>query len=158
MSFFDSEQFDASKIEPSNFDALPPGDYPCLIEKLEEKKTKDGLGLLVSVRLKVVEGKYKNRTVFSNINLKNKSETAQAIGRGQLSALCRAAGVIQPRNWFELCNKVIKVTLKVVPNQNGSGMVNNVAAYLPISGQVSAQATSVSQVASETPVDAPWLK
>ena len=40
MSFFDQEQFDASKIEPSNFDALPPGDYTCLIEKMEEKKRK----------------------------------------------------------------------------------------------------------------------
>lgn len=154
MSFFDEQQFDASKVEPANFEALPEGEYKVLIEKAEEKLTKNKDGVMLNLKLKVVEGKFKNRTVFSNINLKNKSQAAQAIGHGQLSSLCRACGIMTPKKAFEFCNKVIKVMLKCVPNQAGSGLVNNVSSYLPLGSAPIVTEPVQAQAAPIT--SAPW--
>ena len=52
--------------------------------EMEEKPTKDGSGARLNVKLQIASGKHQNRTVFDGINVKNKSEAAQRIGRGHV--------------------------------------------------------------------------
>jgi hypothetical protein len=147
MSFFNTG-FDAAKVEPQSFEPLPEGEYIAIVEKAEEKLTKDKNGAFLNLRIKVVDGKFKNRTVFKNINLKNASATAQAIGLGELSALCRAVGVLQPRNAFELCNRPLKIKVRHKPDRDGRGLVNDVFAF-------AASATQAPQVRSPAIAAAP---
>lgn len=132
MSFFNTG-FDAAKVEPQSFEPLPEGEYVAIVEKAEEKLTKDKTGAFLNLRMKIVDGKYKGRTVFKNINLKNASAAAQAIGHGELSALCRAIGVLQPRNAFELCNRPLKIKIRHKADREGKGLVNDVFAFSPAS-------------------------
>lgn len=154
MGFFD-KGFDASKVEPDNgFEPLPEGSYPCMIMKAEEKPTKtDGLQLVLE--MKVAEGKYAKRTLFHRINLENKNPQAVTIGQGQLSALCRAVGVVTPRGAHEFCNKIVRVGVKVVADSRpGGGLQNKVVKVEPMGGAAPAAA---SQPVPAAPVGAaPW--
>jgi len=127
MNFF-NKGFDANKVEPENgFEPLPDGAYPCMIVKCEEKPTKTPGGVQLVVEFRVADGKYAKRTVFHRINLENANAQAVQIGQGQLSALCRATGIMTPKAAHEFCNKVVRVTVKVVPDTRpGGGLQNKV--------------------------------
>ena len=85
--------FDTSEYKPDEgFEPLPAGDYPVFIKSVDLKDTKDGSGMYLSVTLVVVDGPGKGRMIFDNLNVKNKSATAQEIGRKQLAGLLEAVG------------------------------------------------------------------
>jgi hypothetical protein len=156
MGFFDSANFDATKVAPSTgFQPLPDGDYKVLVKKCAEQPTKDGTGRLLKCELSVIDGKYKGRTVFWNINLINKSAEAQAIGQAQLSGLCRAVGIPNPKNAGQFANKILTVKVKVQKRKDTGEMQNQVA------GAVLPEVTPADQAKAETaesaaPDSAPW--
>lgn len=128
--------FDASKVEPVSFDVLPAGDYTVVIVKSEIKPTKDNSGQRLNLELQVVDGKFKGRKLFDGLNIANKSAQAQQIGQGQLSALCRAAGVMTPKDSSDLHNKPIIAAVKVGKDQNNNDRAE-VKSYKPIGKQPS---------------------
>ena len=155
MGFFESKPFDASKVEPSNgFDPLPDGSYPCIITKAEEKPTKTPGGLQLVVEFKVTDGKYKGRTLFHRLNLENANPKAVSIGLGQLSALCRACGIVTPRGAHEFANKVVRVTVKVVPDTRPQGGLQNSVTKVEPMGSA-APAAPVAP-AADASAAAPW--
>lgn len=106
--------FDANEVEPSGaFDTLPKGDYQVMIIDSEMKDTSTGNGRYLKLELEVIEGKYKGRYLFCNLNLENKSEMAVQIARATLSAICRAVGVLTPKDSLELHNKPLIAVVRV---------------------------------------------
>ena len=155
MGFFE-KGFDATKVEPDNgFEPLPEGSYAMLVAKAEEKPTKSGDGLQLVLELKVTGDKYKGRVVFHRINLENKNPKAVSIGLGQLSALCKACGFANPKGAFEFANKVIRVSLKVVPDTRpGGGLQNKVVKVEAMGAAAPALAPAPAAVGAGT--EAPW--
>ena len=114
MSFFQENQFKASEVDTTdNFDPLPEGQYRVLVSSAEEKPTKAAGGLGLNVKYEVVDGKYKGRSVFHWINLRNKNKTAEEIGHKELARLCIATKVDVPRSPADFCGKLIQIVLKV---------------------------------------------
>lgn len=110
--------FDASTVEPAvprTHDVLPPGRYPAQVIESEVKATNAGTGQYLSLTLEVVDGPHAGRKLWDIINLINPSETAQRIGREQLSALCHAVGVTLASNSDPLHFKPLLVTVHVLP-------------------------------------------
>lgn len=155
MSFFASG-FDASKIEPATAMApLPDGDYRVIIHAATEKPTKKAGGIGLNLQYKVIdEGKYKGRTLFHWINLRNENQTAAEIGARELSALCRAIGIMKPTSPSQFTNKTIKVSVKVEKDRDGN-LTNRIAGILlPVAAATAAPADpSLPPVADEA---APW--
>ena len=56
----------AAEESSKNFEEIVPGTYEVAIEKLEMKETKSGDALMLSVCMKILDGKYKNRLIFFN--------------------------------------------------------------------------------------------
>lgn len=105
--------FDATKVEPSNpFDPLPSGTYEAVISASEMKPTKDGSGKYLKLEFTVVEGEFTNRKVWCNLNLDNPSKQAVDIAKAQLSAICRAVGVMVPQDSEELHNIPLLIVVK----------------------------------------------
>lgn len=73
------------------FELIPAGVYPAVVAGVEQKITKTGEGAYVKLKFKLSDGKYLGRTVYTNITVENKSETAVKIGLAQLKALAIAA-------------------------------------------------------------------
>jgi hypothetical protein len=154
MSIFGN--FDATKVEPAgDFTPLPEGMYTVVVEECEEKTTKAGTGKYLACVLKVVDGEHQGRTVFYNLNIENPSAKAQAIGLAQLSALCRAINVTQPKTASELCYKPF--VARIVCKKGGDGEVRNeVKKVVSVKAHAeSGDATAAPEAAGDK---APWEK
>lgn len=124
----DLSKYDLKNAKANDFDALPAGEYKVVVIEMKEKPTKDGGGVRMEVKLQVCSGQYQNRTLFDGLNVVNKSAQAQAIGRGQLKALCVACGKEDPKTTEELYGKPIIAKVKVGKDQNGNPR-NEIAGY-----------------------------
>lgn len=137
---FDFSNFDASQVEPStSYDLLPAGTYTAMITASEMKPTKAG-GERLNLTFQIVEGEHQGRLVWSGLNLKNANEQAVQIAMRELSAICRAVGVLTPKSSSELHDKPLRIKVKVRPAQNGYDASNEVSGYEALSGSAPAQA------------------
>jgi len=111
--------FDASQVEPATtFDPIPAGKYLAMITASEMKPNKAGTGSYLELTFTILEGEHKGRQLWARLNLDNPNEMAVKIARAELSAICRAVGVLTPRDSIELHNLplVIKVACKKRPD------------------------------------------
>lgn len=126
----DLNGFNAHNIEPNiDFDPIPAGKYLAVITTSEMKPTKNGSGHYLELIFQVIEGPYKNRLLWSRLNLDNPSDQAVQIARGELSALCRAVGVMQPKDSVELHNLPLVVTVKCKNREDTGDVVNEIKGY-----------------------------
>ena len=75
------------------FAPIPAGWYLAEITKSEIKTTKDKQGTYISLAFKIVEGDNEGRLIYTNLNIKNKSDTAVKIARADLKAICEACEI-----------------------------------------------------------------
>jgi hypothetical protein len=95
--------FNAHNIDPAtDFEPIPAGKYLAVITDSEMKATKNGNGYYLELTFQVIDGPYKNRLLWSRLNLHNPNEQAVQIAQGELSAICRAVGVMQPKDSVDL--------------------------------------------------------
>lgn len=149
----DLNGYDANEFEPAgNFEAIPAGWYPAVIVESERKPTKAAKesgdpadGEYLNLTLQIIDGQYKNRTVFDLLNLWNRSEQAVAIAKGTLSSICRAVGRMTPKESEELHNIPLQIKLTQEP-YNGE-MKNKVKGYKPMEEAAEAEAPPASKPA-----------
>lgn len=126
----DLNGFNASNVEPNaDFDPIPAGKYLAVITASEMKPTKNNNGHFLELTFQVIEGQYKNRLLWSRLNLDNPSPQAVQIARGELSAICRAIGVMQPKDSAELHNLPLMVTVKCKNREDTGDVVNEIKGY-----------------------------
>jgi len=138
--------FNAANVEPAiDFDPIPAGKYLAVITASEMKPTKTGNGTFLELTFQVLEGQYKNRMLWSRLNLDNPNAQAVQIAQAELSAICRAVGVITPKDSIELHNLPLLVTVKVKKREDTGDLVNEIKAYAKkeaATGQPQQQMTS----------------
>jgi len=122
--------FDANTVEPSStFDPLPAGKYLAAITGTEMKPTKDSTGSYLNVELTILDGPFKDRKVWDRLCLNHQNAQTVKIARGNLSAICRAVGVMQPRDSVELHNIPLVVTVKLKKREDTGELTNEVRGY-----------------------------
>ena len=119
----------AQHEQPNIYDLLVPGKYIVQITRTEVKATKAGDGHYLKLEMTILDGQYKNRKVWSQINIANPSAECVKIGLGELSALSKAAGIGELSDSAQLLNATIEVRVSVKGDQN------IVRGYAPI-GQI----------------------
>jgi len=122
--------FNANNVQPSTgFEPLPAGWYMAIIEDSEEKPTSAGTGKYLQFTFQIVDGEHANRKVWARINIENPSEEAVRIGQAELSALCRAVGVMDLRDTNDLHNKPLRIKVVQEKRRDTGEMGNRVKAY-----------------------------
>ena len=122
--------FDANTVEPSmDFEAIAAGKYLAVITDSEMKPTKAGTGSYLELTFQVVEGEYKNRNLWARLNLDNPSQVAVQIAKAELSAICRAVGVMLPKDSVELHNLPLLITVKCKRRDDTGDIVNEIKGY-----------------------------
>lgn len=119
--------FDASQVKDSEYEALPAGEYRAVISDSERKKTKDGASELLQVKLQIIEGPFKNRTVIDRFNLWNKNPEATTIAQQQFKKVCEALNIIKLADSSALHMKPLMIKL-AVKEYNGKDQ-NEVKGY-----------------------------
>lgn len=95
------------------FQPLPAGWYSATINKAELKATKDGTGQYIAIRYDITGPTHQGRVVFGNVNIRNKSEKAEEIGRAQLGDIMRAIGLKQVSDTDQLVGGSLQIKLDV---------------------------------------------
>lgn len=131
--------FNAEEVEPQgDFEPIPAGWYSCMITDSEMKPTKTGNGEYLQLRLDVIDGEYEGRVLWDRLNLNNPNQTAVEIAQRQLSAICRAVGVMQPNDSSDLHDLPLKVKVSIRPAGNGYEPSNEVKAYEAVTNEAPA--------------------
>ncbi len=146
--------FNANDVEPASaFEALPAGKYLAAITESEMKPTKSGSGSYLQLTFTILEGAYKNRVLWARLNLNNPNATAVKIAKGELSAICRAVGMMTPRDSVELHNLPLLITVKCKKRKDTDELTNEIKGYEP-----KAAAAGQPQQAPVTSTAPPWKR
>jgi len=147
--------FNAQEVDPAvGFDPIPAGNYLAVVTETEMKPTKSGGGRYLQLTFQILEGEFKGRLVWSRLNLENANATTVKIARAELSAICRAVGVMAPKDSVELHNLplVIKVGCK---KRQDTGEVTNVVKGYERKGAPAAARPPAAGAAGSPP---PWKR
>jgi hypothetical protein len=112
--------FDSTKYQPmdgmvSSF--VPEGWYVATVSASSMEATKaNNQNFFLAVTVTIAEGKHKGSNIIERFNIKNNSEKAERIGKGQLTTLCQAVDVLQPQDSAELHG--IPFRIKVIEEES----------------------------------------
>jgi hypothetical protein len=144
--------FNANEVEPSaGFEPIPAGKYVAAITKTEMKPTKNGSGNYLELTFTILDGECRNRMVWARLCLNHPNAQTVKIARGELSAICRAVGVMTPRDSVELHNIPVQITVACKKRKDTGEIANQISKYEP----KSAAAGVPQQATDNTP---PWRR
>ncbi len=104
--------FNANDVEPTTaFEPLPAGKYLAEITASETKPVKSGNGTYLQLEFTVLDGPCKGRKAWDRLCINHPNDLTQKIARGNLSAICRAVGIMQPGDSVELHGIPLLVTI-----------------------------------------------
>lgn len=150
----DLSGFNAENVEPNApRDPIPAGWYKAVIEATEEKPTKAQTGSYLQLKIQVIEGEHAGRKITDRLNLNNPNATAVEIAQRTLSSICRAVGVMTPRDSSDLMDKPMMVKVKVKPASGDYSASNEVDDYAAPD-----KATAPSAAASGGASTPPWKR
>ncbi len=122
--------FTAPDVDPAvGFDPIPAGKYFAAITDSEMKATKSASGQYLQLTFQILEGEYKGRLVWARLNLDNPNATTVKIARAELSAICRAVGVMSPKDSAELHNLPLMISVGVRPRKDNGEPGNVIKGY-----------------------------
>ena len=152
--------FNAHDVEPNTaFEPIPAGKYLAAIIASETKQTKSGGGSYLELTFSILDGEYKGRQLWSRLNLSNPNATAVKIARGDLSAICRAINVMQPKDSVDLHNLPLVINVKLKKRTDNDELTNEIKGYeARKTGNTNDQSSSQSQQTAASGQSAPWLR
>lgn len=122
--------FDANQVEPqADLSPIPAGEYRAAIIDSQMKSTKSGNGQYLELTMEIVDGQYKGRRLWDRLNLANPNATAVQIARSTLSSICRAVGVLTPKDSSELHNRPMVVRVALRKREDNGEDTNEVKGY-----------------------------
>ncbi len=122
--------FNANEVDPNvGFEPIPAGKYLAVITESEMKPTKAGTGSYLQLTFQVVDGECKGRLLWARLNLDNTSAMAVKIARGELSAICRAIGVMIPKDSVELHNLPLVIKVACRKREDSGEITNEIKGY-----------------------------
>jgi hypothetical protein len=122
--------FDANQVEPANdFEPVPAGKYLAVITESEVKTNKAQNGSYLQLTFQIIDGEYKNRFLWARLNLDNSNATAVKIARAELSAICRAVGVMAPNDSVELHDLPLVISVKCKKRTDTGENSNEIKGY-----------------------------
>ncbi len=146
--------FNAHDVEPTTaYEPLPAGKYLAEITASQMKPTKSGNGTYLELEYTVLDGPYRGRKAWDRLCLSHPNRTTQKIAQGNLSAICRAVGVMRPRDSVELHNLPLVVAVKCKKREDTGEVTNEVKGYAKRES-----ATGQPQQAPQNDTTPPWAR
>lgn len=125
---------------------VPAGDYVAAIVKTEFKQTKQKNGHYLSIQFKILEGEYKGRSLFTNLNLDNPNPVAVEIANKELNSICQACNLQGVEDSDQLLNIPILVSVKVTEPTPQYPAQNETTGYAPAEGAGAVQGAPTNSV------------
>ncbi|HQO65724.1 MAG TPA: DUF669 domain-containing protein [Spirochaetales bacterium] len=147
--------FNADEHE-NEFTPIPTGKYPAVITESKMVGTKNG-GQMLKLTHEIIDGPNKGRKVWANLNLVHSNDQAVKIAKINLADICRAVGVLHPRDSSELHNKPMVIKLSIRPETDEYPASNDIKAWEPMNKapQLQGMAPDASTPAAKVETPAP---
>lgn len=130
---------------------IPSGSYTAMIVNSSERETNKKDGKMIVLKVDVVDGPHKGRKIFENLNIVNPNETAVEIAKSTLANVCRAVGVLHPKDTSELHNKPMRIWVSVVPEKDGYPPSNKIKKWESLTAAAPASAPTPTAPAGSKP-------
>lgn len=151
--------FDSAGHEDMNtgFDPFPAGTYLAKVVESDFLPTAKKDGKYIKLKFEIMEGEFKGRFVWTNLNVMNPSPVAVDIANKELATLCRAVGVPKLQDTQQLHGIPIKMKVKIKPAKGDYPAGNEPAGYAPASAAADISDPSAdSDAKEEANEDIPW--
>ena len=152
--------FTADELPESrgDYEPLPEGWYSAEIGDAEIRVTKDGTGQYIRCRYNITGPTKAGRVVFGNLNIMNKSQKAEEIGRQQLGELMRSVGIGRIEDTDQLIGCPLQIKLSIRPAENGYAAQNEVRGFRASEGAAPAKAAPAASGSASAKAAPPWAK
>ncbi len=152
----DLHGFDANQVEPSSdFEPIPAGKYLALVTESEMKANKAGTGHYLQLTFQILDGPHKNRLLWARLNLDNPNAVTVQIAKAELSAICRAVGVLAPNDSVELHNLPLVIHVKCKKRTDTGEITNEIKGFSRKESPATSPAATAPPQANGTP---PWRR
>ena len=120
--------------EKGDFPALPKDDYGVRIKETSSFRNSKDTGDCFKFVFEVLDGKYKGRLLFANLNLVHENPAAVEMAEKELGSMVRAVGKVTIDDTDDLvgCQLTVSVTVKKATSKYPEG--NEIAMYKPLDG------------------------
>lgn len=126
----DLNGFDAESVDPlGDFSPIPEDWYLAMIVESDKKSTKSGTGAYLQMKLVITQGEYKGRNLWIRLNLWNPNDQAVQIARSELSSICRAVGILKPKDSTQLHNIPMGIRVVVKKRDDNGQLTNEIKGY-----------------------------
>jgi hypothetical protein len=117
---FDSNQHESLGA----FEPIPAGDYPMAITASSIEDTKAKTGKYIKFEFTIMDGKFKGRKIWNNLNIVNPNPVAVEIAQKELATICRACNKLTITDTQELHEIPFMGKVKIRP-ASGDWPANN---------------------------------
>jgi len=149
---------DMNGVEPQDdFSPIPVGEYTAIIVFSEIKQTKDYTGKYIKLEVEIVEGKYKKRKLWANLNLWNKNEQAVSIAKREMASIRLATGKPNAKDTVEFHNIPVLINVGIKPAADGYDAQNKISGWKPIGKTTTAQPAQQAATAQANTQAQPWM-
>lgn len=127
--------FDSSHHDDMNdgFDPMPAGVYKAMIVDSDYLKNSKKTGHYAKFQFKIIEGEFKGRFVWTNLNLDNPNTITVEIAQKELATLCRACGKNVVQDTTVLHGIPINMKIKIKPAKGDYPAGNEPIGYTSLS-------------------------
>lgn len=129
-SAFDSGNYG----DMDNFDPIPADEYVAKIVESDIIENKKRNGSYIKLKFEIIQGDYKGRFVWTNLNIVNPSSVAVEIAQKELATICRAIGKSVVQDTQELHGIPMLLKVKIRPAKGDYPASNDTAGYKPLVG------------------------
>ena len=144
--------FDASQVAPQQATGpLPAGTYLAHITESDIRDLSSGNGKGLKLTFEIIDGQFKGRKVWENLNIQHTNEDTQRISQSQLSALCHAVNVIKLLDTAALHFKPVRINVTVREAQGQYKASNNIKGYEAVGAVAAPAAAYTPPPVAETP-------
>lgn len=148
---FDSGQHDEMN---SGFEPIPTGDYLARIVESDIKDTNKKNGKYIKLKFEIMEGEFKGRFIWTNLNIINPNPVAVEIAQKELATICRAVGKAVIQDTQELHGIPLKMKVKIKPAKGDYPAGNEPCGYSSATVQANQQNQESDTGIDST--DVPW--
>lgn len=153
MSEFNWNEFDPNTEKTPSRDPIPAGEYVATITESVMKDNQAGTGQYLALSFQIAEGPHEGRFAWANLNLVHTNEKAVQIARSELAELCKALGILSPKDSADLHDKPVLIRLVIKKDRDGNPR-NEIKGFKPAASQPP-QPAAPAPKAANTP---PWKK
>lgn len=146
------------------FTPIPMGDYSAKFTKAERKPTNEtkekftaaqiareetGCCFLHTLTAEIIEGQYKGRVLFANLNLEHHKENVVEMAEAELATICDAVGKISVDDTNELLGIPFTISLGIKKKTAQYPEANKITGYTRLKGALQPSLAKVGAKAEE---------